>query len=564
MRLPDFIEANTKAILEEWVSHARDIWRNPSPDLEELHDHAEDILEATARDMRGEQSPAERDEKARGYGNGSEQSDRLDLASDQHAAQRLDSGFYISEVIGEYRALRASVLRLWQATEPHPTAHDLDDVTRFNESIDQSLAKAIESYALYAERNRKLLAEAQSARMGAESASRAKDDFLATLSHEMRTPLNAIVGWAHIIGADGCSKEELLRGVEVIKRNAAAQVKLIDEVLDVSRIVTGKLQLELVVCDLCAAIESAVDTMRAAAEAKGITVAMDLDAAARAISCDVDRMQQVVRNLLSNAIKFTPKGGQVRISLFREDETSVIRITDTGIGIQPDFLPHVFERFRQAEPSARRSFGGLGLGLSIVKDVVELHGGTVEVHSEGSGLGSTFTVRLPISPAADVRRDELGFDEYDEPAADGETLVRLDGLRVLVVDDEPDARDILVKLLDGVGAKVVAAESADEALDLVERCDGGLDVLVSDLGMPERDGFDLIREVRRRGHHARILPAVALTSYVGKSDRRKALLAGYQVHVSKPVDPADLVAVIASLAGRTGGGWSDQDRLPTL
>lgn len=551
MRLPDFIEANTEAILEEWVSHARNVWRNPSPDLEELHDHAEDILEATARDMRAEQSPAERDEKAKGNGNGGEVSDRLDLASDQHAAQRLDSGFYLSEVIGEYRALRASVLRLWRETEPDPSPHDLEDVTRFNESIDQSLGKAIESYARYAERNRKLLAEAQSARMGAESASRAKDDFLATLSHEMRTPLNAIVGWAHIIGADGCTKEELLRGVEVIKRNAAAQVKLIDEVLDVSRIVTGKLRLELVACDLCAAIESAVDTMRAAADAKGITVTMDLDPAARAVSCDVDRMQQVVRNLLSNAIKFTPKGGQVRIALSREEETSVIRMTDTGIGIRPDFLPHVFERFRQAEPSARRSYGGLGLGLSIVKDVVELHGGTVEVDSEGPGLGSTFTVRLPISPTSSEPDSDPDDEETDAPE---EAVMRLDGLRVLIVDDEQDARDILVKLLSGAGANVSAAEGADEAMDLLEQMDGRLDVLVSDLGMPERDGFDLIREVRRRGHHSRILPAVALTSYVGKNDRRKALLSGYQVHVSKPVDPADLVAVIASLAGRTGSG----------
>ena len=410
-----------------------------------------------------------------------------------------------------------------------------------------------------------LLASEQASRMEADAANRAKDLFLATLSHEMRTPLNAIVGWLSILRGEECEEGDLKEGLDVIERNTRAQVQLIEDVLDVSRIVSGKLRLEMRLCDLAEVVKSGIDVVRPAAEARGITLDVLLDPSAGKATCDPARIQQVVWNLVSNAVKFTPRGGMVRVTLARDQSTLRIQVTDTGQGIAAELLPFVFDRFRQADSSTRRRFGGLGLGLSIVKHLVELHGGTAEARSAGAGKGATFTVRLPIRAVRigedpdEPRRAATGIGERagaDTQADDAQgadvPLVRLDGLRVLVVEDEPDARRLLVKVLEAVGATVTAAASADEALDALPKVHP--DVLVSDLGMPDQDGFDLIREVRRRGHNAKDLPAVALTAFVYKDDQRQTLLAGFQVHVPKPVDPRDLTAVIASLAGRTGPG----------
>lgn len=557
MRLTNFIEQNVEPILVQWEAFARSIWRGAPTDPATLRDDAKGILRATVLDMRSPQSLAQQSDKSMGEGPQDAHSERVDVASASHAAQRVASGFYLAEVVAEYRALRASVLRLWRDSGPAPDSHDLDDLTRFNESIDQSLVQAIDAYVRHDERNRKLLANEQAARMGAEAANRAKDIFLATLGHEMRTPLSAIAGWAHVLAREGCTKDDVRRAAEVITRNAAAQARMIDDVLDVSRIISGKLRLEIVACDLIATIGAAIDSMRTAAEAKGITLTAKLEPAARTVACDADRLQQVVWNLLSNAVKFTPPGGHVTITLSQDGEFRVIRVIDTGMGIEPEFLPHVFDRFQQADAGSRRQFRGLGLGLSIVKHVVELHGGTVEAFSAGLERGSTFTVRLPTARLSDAQNAE---DEADTGSLSGdlhaparsEPPVRLDGLRLLVVEDEADVLFVLVKLLEDAGATVTAASSAVEAMNILSNAKDGVDVLVSDIGMPEQDGFDLIRQVRSRGHNAKDLPAVALTAYTGKNDQRKALLAGFQAHVAKPVDPHDLTAVIASLAGRTG------------
>jgi PAS domain S-box-containing protein len=386
-------------------------------------------------------------------------------------------------------------------------------------------------------------------RMEAETANRAKDTFLATLSHELRTPLSAIVGWTSILRGQGCNESDLKEGLEAIERNSKAQLQLIDDVLDVARMVSGKLRLEIRPCELMDVIKAGLEVVRPAAEAREITLNVQLDPSASRASCDPARIQQVVWNLLSNAIKFTPQGGTVGITLARVKSALQIQVSDSGQGIDPELLPFVFERFRQADSSTRRRFGGLGLGLSIVKQIVEMHGGTVEARSDGEGKGSTFIIRLPIRA---VQVDES--DDEPTGAADASTSslpdVHLDGLRILVVDDEADARRLLVKVLQDAGAIVTAASSAAEAMEALPKTRP--DVLVSDIGMPDMDGLDLIRKVRASGHQAKELPAVALTAFVHKSDQRQALLAGFQVHVPKPVDPHDLLAVVASLAGRTG------------
>jgi PAS domain S-box-containing protein len=400
------------------------------------------------------------------------------------------------------------------------------------------------------ERDAHLINE-QSLRLEAEGANRAKDMFLATLSHEMRTPLNAIVGWMSILRKANRKVEDLEEGLAVIDRNTTAQVQLIEDVLDVSRIVSGKVRLEMRPCDLSEVIKAGIDVVRPAAEARGITLDVQLDPSARRTTCDANRIQQVIWNLLSNAIKFTPKGGRVSVALSLEQSDVRIQVSDNGQGMSPELLPYVFDRFRQADSSTRRKFGGLGLGLSIVKHLVEMHGGTVEAHSAGEGKGSTFTIRLPIK-AVRIDEDPEGPREKKSELAIAPPLplVRLDGLCVLVVDDEPDARRLLVKVLQEVGAIVTAAESGKEALELLPKVKPH--VLVSDLGMPEMDGYDLIWAIRSAGHSAKELPAVALTAFAHKEHQRRALLAGFQVHVAKPVDPHDLTVVIASLAGRTG------------
>ena len=400
-----------------------------------------------------------------------------------------------------------------------------------------------------------LLVNEQAARLEAQAANCAKDLFLATLSHEIRTPLSAILGWASMLRRRDPAEEgyeaALQEGLLAIHNNAKSQAQLIEDVLDVSRIVSGKLHLEFRHCDLVEVLSAAIDTVRPAAEAKGIALVKDIDPLAKSLIGDPARLQQIIWNLLSNAIKFTPKGGTVRVRLAREPSAVSIEVSDTGQGISADFLPFVFDRFRQAHGDAKRSFGGLGLGLSIVRQLTDLHGGTVRAQSDGPGRGATFIVRLPI-PAV-----QEGPTEIPEPGMPFTSdlvelpAIRLDGLRILIVDDEAEARRIIVKTLQAVGATVTAAASATEALALVERLQPHL--LVSDLGMPGQDGYELIQQIRAAGHTARDLPAVALTALAHSHHQRRALFAGFQVHVAKPVDPADLTAVIANLAGRIGG-----------
>jgi signal transduction histidine kinase/ActR/RegA family two-component response regulator len=386
-----------------------------------------------------------------------------------------------------------------------------------------------------------LLVSERAARSEAERATRLKDEFVATLSHELRTPLNAIIGWASILRADRRG-DTISQGVEVIERNAKLQAQMIEELLDMSRILSGKLLFELEKTDVAALIEAAVAGVRPTADAKGIVLAVQLSRC-RSVSADPARLQQVAWNLLTNAIKFTPMGGSVRIKLRETAGEVELCVSDNGQGIKSEFLPFVFDRFRQADASTTRRHGGLGLGLSIVKSLVELHGGSVDVQSPGEGRGSTFFVRLPLH--------KQGVEETvaSRPAPEKQDRPQLSGLRILVVDDEADARTLARRVLEERGAQVITVSSAAEAMASLDDSNL-LSIIVSDIGMPEQDGYDLIKQMRALPGDAGRVPAVALTALARTEDRKRALSAGYQKHVSKPVDPAELVAVIASLAGR--------------
>jgi len=387
----------------------------------------------------------------------------------------------------------------------------------------------------------------------AEESSRLKEEFLATISHELRTPLSAILGWARMLRLGQLSKENAAKALDTIERNARAQAQLIDDLLDVSRIVTGKLRMDVRPSDPNSFIDAAVEAVRPAAEAKGVRVQKVIDTGLISIPGDPVRLQQVIWNLLSNAIKFTPRGGRVQIRSERVNSHLEIVVSDTGQGISPDFLPHVFDRFRQADQKASRQHGGMGLGLAIVRHLVELHGGNVSATSQGEGQGATFTVRLPISPIYQV--DPSGARVH--PAARdllpaNDTTERLDGLRILIVDDEPDTRDLLRQGLEYCGANVRLAGSAAEAVDAIVA--EIPDILISDIGMPGIDGYDLIRQIRELPADAGgKVPAVALTAYTRVEDRLQALRAGYDMHVPKPVELAELVAVAASVVRRQQG-----------
>jgi signal transduction histidine kinase len=387
----------------------------------------------------------------------------------------------------------------------------------------------------------------------AQEANRSKDEFLSVLSHELRTPLNAILGWASILLAKGGDAATVSRGIQVIERNARAQVRIIEDILDVSRIITGKLRLERRPLDVVSVVKASVEVLRPMADAKQVDVSCDLSAALPLILGDADRLQQVAWNLLSNAIKFTPKGGRIELKVEGSGSSVMLRVSDTGPGISADFLPFVFERFRQADSSSSRAHGGLGLGLAIVRHIVEMHGGSVAVESPGAlaregAPGATFTVSLPL----------LEFDEEDGgPAGARISFTELDpasgprdlrGLRVLVVDDEADARELMLRVLREGGADARAAGSAVEALEELDAFRP--DVLVSDIGMPGEDGLSLLRKVRSLGPPLGRVPAVALTAYARPEDAKKAFLAGFQMHVSKPIEPASLMAVVANLGGR--------------
>jgi PAS domain S-box-containing protein len=404
-----------------------------------------------------------------------------------------------------------------------------------------------------AERERSaLLSSERAARSEAERAGRMKDEFLATLSHELRTPLNAILGWSQVMRQGKMNAQDLQEGLDVIERNARVQTQLIEDLLDMSRIISGKVRLDVQTVEPISFIEAAIETMRPAAQAKDIKLEKRLDSATGPISGDPSRLQQVVWNLIANAVKFTPRGGKVQILLDKVNSHVQITVADTGIGISPQLLPHVFERFRQADASTTRRYGGLGLGLSIVKHLVELHGGGAAVESPGENQGTTFTVRLPITSVR--RRPDDG--ERRQPVVPTTASLPykttdLTPLKVVVVDDEADARDLIKRVLEECGAQVLVAGSAADALALVERHKP--DILISDIGMPDIDGYELLRRVRALGAaRGGRVPAVALTAFARSQDRTRALHAGYLAHLAKPVEPSELIATIATIAGRTG------------
>lgn len=400
-----------------------------------------------------------------------------------------------------------------------------------------------------------LLASERAARAEAERAGRMKDEFLATLSHELRTPLNAILGWSQILrGKGGATGDDLAEGLATIERNARAQTQIIEDLLDMSRIISGKVRLEVQRIDLAAVVQAGIDTVRPAANAKDIRVQAVLGSSAGPVSGDPNRLHQVVWNLLTNAVKFTPKGGRVQVLLEQVESHVQVSVIDTGEGISPEFLPHVFDRFRQADASTTRRHGGLGLGLSIVKQLVELHGGSVRVTSAGVGRGTTFTVSLPLV-AVDLDPQPEHRREHPEVSVPSDLTVdarpQLPGVRVLVVDDEADARALVRRLLEDCGAVVRTAASAQEAMTLFEA--DPPDVLISDIGIPGEDGYSLMQRVRALGkERGGGTPSLALTAYARPEDRVRAVRAGFDMHVAKPVEPVELVTMVASLAGRNG------------
>jgi PAS domain S-box-containing protein len=400
------------------------------------------------------------------------------------------------------------------------------------------------------EERKQLLESERAARAAAERASRMKDDFLATLSHELRTPLGAILGWSQLLRTGTMDPDNLVKGLETIERNARVQTQLIEDLLDMSRITSGKVRLDIQPVDPATVVEAAIETVGPSAEAKGIAISRVLDPNAGLLSGDPGRLQQMVWNLLSNAIKFTAKGGKVQVVLHRVNSHIEISVADTGAGIDPEFLPRIFERFSQADGSSTRTFGGLGLGLAIVKHLVELHGGSIVARSAGLGRGATFTLQLPLSV---VQHDTKGrvHPRSVPTGAMGMKMADLSGVKVLMVDDEPDGRELVKRVLSECGAAVATAASASEALSRLEA--DWPDVLLTDIGMPHVDGYELLRHVRalQRG---RYLPAVALTAFARSEDRIRALNAGFALHLSKPVEPSELIATVASVAKRAEAG----------
>lgn len=436
----------------------------------------------------------------------------------------------------------------WYEVRTYPVPNGISIYFR---DVSEAKKTEEERVRLSAERER-LLSRERAARSEAERTSRMKDEFLATLSHELRTPLNAILGWSQILAGKGRTDADLAEGLATIERNARAQTQIIEDLLDMSRIISGRVRLDVRQVDLASLVRAAADTLKPAADAKGVRLQVVLDPQAGPVNGDPNRLQQVFWNLLTNAVKFTPGGGRVQVLLKRVDSHLEVAVTDTGDGIKPDFLPYVFDRFRQSDASTTRRHGGLGLGLAIVKQLVELHGGTVDARSPGIGMGATFTISLPLT-AIDRGPEVLEVPGYPksmsltvalDPTAD------ITGIKVLVVDDEPDSKALLKRLLEDCSAIVTVAASAEEAITRLQA--DRPDVLVSDIGMPGEDGYGLIRRVRSLAPDmGGGTPALALTAYAREEDRTKAIAAGFQYHVAKPVEPAELIAMVANLAGRT-------------
>jgi PAS domain S-box-containing protein len=454
------------------------------------------------------------------------------------------------------------------ATAESNRYYDANDLA-LAEDVAHRIALAVDNARLYREAQKavtareealrvrdELLSREHAAREEAESANRAKDEFLATVSHELRTPLNAILGWAHMLRTNRLDQVTQTRALETIERNAKSQAQLIEDILDVSRIVAGKLNLEVRPVDLATLVDAAMDAVRPAADAKGIVLEAILDPRAGPVLGDPNRLQQVIWNLAANAVKFTGRGGSVQVRHQRAGAYIEVVVSDTGQGINSEFLPHVFERFRQADATSTRSHGGLGLGLAIVRHLVEMHGGAVFADSPGQGMGATFTVRLPLLVTA---VDQRNVDHLQASGSNltTESSLRLQGVHIMIVDDEPDTREILRLLMGQLGADVRVCASSNEAMGVMS--DWNPDVIVSDIEMPDEDGYELIRKVRRleAENGGRTVPAVALTAYGRVEDRLRALSAGYQIHMAKPAEPNELAHVIASLASRSASRTGD-------
>jgi signal transduction histidine kinase/CheY-like chemotaxis protein len=404
------------------------------------------------------------------------------------------------------------------------------------------MARALEQAKRAADRREALLERTQTARVAAETASLAKDEFLGVVSHELRNPLNSIQLWLEVLRHQSGSPEQLGRAIEFIKRAADTQAKLIDDLLDIARIESGKLSMDTTTVPLGPLVTAALDSVRLAVAAKEIVMDLRLDQAALAVTGDPVRLQQIAANLLSNAVKFTPRGGRVEVSLTTVGSSARLTIWDSGEGIAPDFLPHIFERFRQADTGSSRTAPGLGLGLSIARQLVELHGGRIWAESPGKGMGATFFVELPLAP---IVRVLAGRQER----AEDQPVPSIERFRVLVVEDEGGAREALGFLLRSAGAHVTTAASVREALEILDEV--RFDVLISDIGMPGQDGYDLMRELRQRpAERGGRTPSIALTAYAGPENEQRALAAGYQIHLAKPVRPLTLRQAMASVARR--------------
>lgn len=461
-----------------------------------------------------------------------------DLSEVAHNAEQLallrqlaPKSWIIAPLVAHERTLGAITLAITESTR----RYGRDDL---------SFATIVASHTAAAIENARLYREAEAARAAAEAANRAKDEFLSTLSHELRNPLNAVHGWATLIERGQLGEAQTRRAVQIIIRNVDAQIRLVDDLLDMSRVVSGRMRLVVQPVDLRDLIEDALEAVRHAAEAKGIRLQPVLEAPRLLVTGDPGRLQQIVWNLLENAVKFTPKDGRVQVQLQRVRSHVEISVSDTGQGISADVLPYVFDRLRQGETGSTRGHGGLGIGLGLVRHLAELHGGSVYAESPGEGQGATFVVKLPLM-VAEMREQPIA--PWESPPLESTALT---GARIVVVDDDPTAVELIREVLVQAGAEVIECRSADEALEAVAQRRPG--VLISDIEMPGQDGYSLIRKVRAQSpERGGKIPAVALTAFGRPEDRIRSLTAGFNIHVSKPVDPAELIAIVASMIGRT-------------
>ena len=569
MRLADFIEANIEPILAEWEAFARTIWPGAAADPATLRDDAEGMLHATVADMKSNQSEEQQSDKSKGNEGDGPDAVRVNRVSVAHAVGRVRLGFELTALIAEYRALRASVIRLWRESVPDADPDDLYDVTRFNESIDQSLTQAVVAYTQHVERERAAALEQQAersrelrelnekvlvssvrqhelteraeraavalreAKEQAESANRAKDTFLAVLSHELRTPLTPVVLTVAALEIDPSMHFKFRDDLAMVRRNIDLEVKLIDDLLDLSRITSGKLRLELQGVRVHDLLTHVLRSSGGETYGKRLQIREELRASNDYVTADPARLQQVFWNLIRNAVKFTPEGGEVVVRTWNADANGrlYVEVRDTGVGIDPGVLPRIFNAFEQGEAGVTRQFGGLGLGLAIAKAVTEMHRGTITAASEGRDRGAAFTLALPTEPVGSSggsgdRAPQSSTEQHHAP------------VRVLLVEDHADTARVLAKLLTDSGYEVTTANSAASALQA--SASKPFDVVVSDLGLPDATGYELMEQIRNR--HG--LRGIALSGYGMEEDVRKSRESGFIEHLVKPVNLAQIQAVL--------------------